>query len=51
MAGRMGRENVTVMNLQVVKIIENQNLILVKGAVPGHKGTVVKIRTTNRGRG
>lgn len=51
MAGRMGRDTVTTMNLRVVKIIENQNLILVKGAVPGHKGSVVKIRTTNRGRG
>lgn len=49
MAGRMGRENVTVMNLRVVKIIEDENLMLIKGAIPGFRGSLVKIRTTNRG--
>ena len=39
MAGRMGYDNVKVQNLLVVKVIPEQNLILVKGAVPGHKGT------------
>jgi large subunit ribosomal protein L3 len=50
MAGRMGRERVTVLNLEIVKIIENENLMLVKGAVPGHKGALVKVRTSNRTR-
>jgi large subunit ribosomal protein L3 len=50
MAGRLGRDKVTVMNLTVVKIIENQNLLLIRGAVPGHNGSLVKVRTTNRGR-
>jgi large subunit ribosomal protein L3 len=49
MAGRMGREKVTVLNLEIVKIIEQENLILVKGAVPGNRGSLVKVRTTNRG--
>ena len=49
MAGRMGRDKKTVLNLEVVKIIKEENLMLVKGAVPGFKGAVVKIRMTNRG--
>jgi large subunit ribosomal protein L3 len=48
MAGRMGRETVTVLNLEVVKIFADENLILVRGQVPGNKGTLVKIRSTNR---
>lgn len=49
MAGRMGRDKVTTMNLQIVKIIEEENLMLVKGPVPGQRGGLVKIRLTNRG--
>jgi large subunit ribosomal protein L3 len=48
MAGRMGKEKVTVVNLEIVQIIEKENLLLVKGAVPGNKGSLVKVRTTNR---
>jgi large subunit ribosomal protein L3 len=43
MAGRMGGDKVKVINLQVLKIILEKNLILVKGAVPGHNGSYVKI--------
>ena len=43
MAGRMGFDNVTVRNLTVVQIIPEQNLILVKGSIPGAKNTYVKI--------
>lgn len=43
MAGRMGGDRVTVKNLKVVKIFPDKNLILVKGAVPGHKGSFVII--------
>jgi large subunit ribosomal protein L3 len=50
MAGRMGRETVTVMNLRVVRVIEDQNLLLIRGAVPGKKGTLVKVRSSNRGK-
>nr|WP_244902545.1 50S ribosomal protein L3 [Raoultibacter timonensis] len=42
--GHMGCETVTVKNLDVVRIDEDQNLILVKGAVPGGKNAVVRIR-------
>lgn len=48
MAGRMGKDKVTVLKLQVVKIIEDQNLMIVSGPIPGHKGTLVKIRSSNR---
>ncbi|UCG62591.1 MAG: 50S ribosomal protein L3 [Candidatus Zixiibacteriota bacterium] len=48
MAGRMGKDRTTVLNLEIVKIIEEENLMLVKGSVPGFKGSLVKIRSTNR---
>ncbi len=51
MAGRMGNEKVTTLNLEVVDVIEKENLILVKGPVPGFRGRLVRIRSTNRGRG
>jgi len=43
MAGQMGNKKVTVRNLQIVKIDSPNNLILVKGAVPGPKNGLVKI--------
>jgi large subunit ribosomal protein L3 len=41
MAGRMGNSRVKMINLQVLKIIPEKNLILVKGAVPGPNGSYV----------
>ncbi len=41
MAGHMGNERVKVFNLQVVKVIPENNLIVVKGSVPGAKGSYV----------
>lgn len=43
MAGRKGFENVTISNLKVIKILTDQNLILVKGAVPGSINTIVEL--------
>ena len=43
MAGHMGAENVTVQNLVIVKIDAENNLIAIKGAIPGPKGGVVCI--------
>lgn len=43
MAGRMGGDRVKVINSQVVKIITEKNLIIVKGSVPGPKGSYLKI--------
>ena len=39
MAGRMGNDRVKVFNLQVIKVIPENNLIVVKGSVPGAKGS------------
>ncbi len=49
MSGRMGKDKVTVVNLEIVQIIEKENLMLVRGSIPGNKGSLVKVRTTNRG--
>ncbi len=43
MAGRTGNERVTVRNLTVVRIIADKNLLLIKGAIPGHKGSIVVV--------
>lgn len=43
MAGRMGNDRVKMKNLEVLKIHADQNLLVVKGAVPGHKGSFVII--------
>ena len=44
MTGRYGNEQVTVQNLKVVKVDSERNVILIKGAIPGPKGTVVAIK-------
>ena len=43
MAGRMGGDRVTIKGLKVAKIFAEQNLMLVKGAIPGHKGSFIII--------
>ncbi len=43
MAGQMGNQRVKVRRLKVVKVFADQNLVLVKGAVPGHNGATVII--------
>jgi large subunit ribosomal protein L3 len=44
MAGRMGNVRRTVQNLQIVAVDKERNLLLIKGAVPGHKGSDVIVR-------
>ncbi len=44
MAGRTGGKTITKKNLEVLKIFPDKNLLLVKGAVPGHKGSFVVIQ-------
>jgi len=46
MAGHMGNEQVTTLNLEVVQADVERNLLLVKGAVPGHKGADVVVHPT-----
>lgn len=43
MAGRMGSDRVTVRGLTVVKVDKENNLVLIRGAVPGRRGTLVEI--------
>ncbi len=43
MAGQMGNERVTVQNLQVIKVIPEHNLLMIKGSVPGAKGSIVLV--------
>ena len=44
--GHMGRVTVTIQNLDVVKVDLDKNAILVKGSVPGAKGTILKLKTS-----
>lgn len=44
MAGRTGGKNITVQNLIVLKVVEDKNLLVVKGAVPGHNNSYVIIQ-------
>ena len=44
MAGRMGGDKVKVQNLRVLKVVAEKNLLVVKGAVPGHKNAFVTIQ-------
>lgn len=43
MAGRTGNENVTMSNLKVIKVVADQNLIMVKGSVPGAINSIVEL--------
>ena len=48
MAGHMGAEKVTVQNLEIVKVDAENNLIAVKGAIPGPKGGVVVLTDSKK---
>jgi len=45
MAGRMGQERKTIKNLQIVGVDKEKNILIIKGAVPGRKGTLLEIRS------
>jgi len=49
MAGRMGGQQVTTLNLEVIEADPERNLLLVRGTVPGPKGAVVVVRTAIKG--
>jgi len=44
MPGRMGGKRITVKNLKVIKVDAENNILIVKGAIPGRKGTLLEIR-------
>jgi large subunit ribosomal protein L3 len=50
-SGRMGRDTVTVQNVIIAKVIEDRNLMLIKGAVPGNKGGLVRVEYAVKGQG
>ena len=43
MAGHLGNKKVTVINLSIFKIDKKRNLIMLKGAVPGHRNSIITI--------
>ena len=45
MPGRMGHDRVTVKNLKVIKVDKENNILAVKGAIPGSRGTLLEIRS------
>ena len=46
--GHMGNVTVTIQNLEVVSVDMDKNVILVKGSVPGPKGTILKVKSAAR---
>ncbi len=48
MPGQYGNERVTIANLEIVKVDTDRNILLIKGCVPGPKGTVVTITETKK---
>ncbi len=44
MAGRMGQERITVKNLEIAGVDKENNILMIKGAVPGARGTLLEIR-------
>jgi large subunit ribosomal protein L3 len=47
-AGRYGNERITIRNLKVVKIDVENNLLLIRGGIPGFPGALVMVRPTNK---
>ena len=43
MAGRLGNKRITIQNLKVLKVDVDNSILLIKGAVPGHKGSVISV--------
>ena len=46
MPGQMGHKKITIQNLEVVKVDPELNMLVVRGAVPGPKGSLVTVKTT-----
>ena len=51
MAGQMGNKKRTMQKLEVIKIDEEKNVILLKGATPGPKGSLIEITSSVKARG
>lgn len=48
MAGRMGNEQVTTQNLQIINALKEDNVLLIKGSFAGHKGSLVRIEPASK---
>jgi large subunit ribosomal protein L3 len=48
MAGRLGGKQTTISNLEILKVDTKQNLLVVKGSVPGKPGNLLSIKPTNK---
>lgn len=48
MAGQMGNKQVTSMNLEIVKVDPEQNIVLLRGAIPGAKGSLVMVKQSSK---
>jgi large subunit ribosomal protein L3 len=48
MAGRLGYTQTTISNLKIFKIDKDENLLIVKGSVPGKPGNLLSIKSTKR---
>ncbi|MDR1094267.1 MAG: 50S ribosomal protein L3 [Clostridiales bacterium] len=46
MPGQYGHENVTIQNLEIVKVDAARNVLLIKGGIPGPKGSLIRVRTS-----
>jgi large subunit ribosomal protein L3 len=51
MAGQMGNERVTIQNIEVVRVVKDQNLLLIRGAVPGSKDGLLIIKKSLKKKG
>jgi large subunit ribosomal protein L3 len=49
MPGRLGNRTVTVKNLKIVKVLEDKNIVLISGAVPGRKDSLITVRGMREG--
>lgn len=48
MAGQMGSERVTVKNVRIVRFMEDEGILCVRGGIPGGKGSLIELRMSNR---
>jgi large subunit ribosomal protein L3 len=43
MAGRMGSDQITIKNLEIMKVVPEENIVFIKGSVPGGRNSILKI--------
>lgn len=48
MAGQMGNERVTIKNVRIIRFIEDEKILCLRGGIPGSKGSLIELRISNR---